>query len=153
SDQVSVESAAHDERSTAAMAPDFPEPDEPAARPVPATTEPSDEEWLASLPLPAEIRDTRPLDQEAPLWPRLQPEVARIREELGASPQEVADAAYRRPQMDRLRVRLLYGLLIRSPHEWRLCERCGGSCTDQTGKLPCTRCDGRGFFVEHEGNI
>jgi hypothetical protein len=144
------------------------DPDEPAAsttvaarsesgrdagqQQAPAPSELSEEEWLAAIPLRDKIQDKRHFDEEATLWRRLQPALAPIRKQLAASPQEVKKAAYLNPHKHRLRVRLLFAILIISPHEWRLCDECVGRCTDRTGKLQCTRCDGWGFFIEHEGN-
>jgi hypothetical protein len=113
----------------------------------------SDAEWLPSIPLREKIQDKQHFDKEAIEWRRLQPELAPIRQRLAPSPEEVTDAAYLRPARDRLRVRILHGILIKRPHEWRLCSRCAGGGTERTGKLPCTRCDGSGFFVTHEGDV
>jgi hypothetical protein len=131
------------------MAPDHAEPADDATPSAPVSAELSDEDWLAAIPLRARIRDKRHFDEEAILWRRLRPDLLRIRERLGASPQEVRDSAYLKPDRYRLRVRLGYAIHLRPPHEWELCAE----CVDQTDRLPCPRCHGRGFFIEHEGKV
>jgi hypothetical protein len=115
--------------------------------------EASDQEWLASIPLRAQLDDPTSFDRNAILWRRAQPQFARLSELIAPSPEEIPSSRQFKMARNRFRLRLLFGIRVRRPHDWRLCPQCRGGFTDRPGTMPCSGCDGGGYVLTHEGDF
>jgi hypothetical protein len=130
------------------------EEDTEARQGAPDPDEPSDDEWLDSIPLRGELepeaRET--FDKAALLWRRTEQARAQIYEQIGPSREEIGRSPYYHMARNRLRLRLLFGALIKPPDQWTICSKCRGRLTDKLGQMPCSGCDGQGFMLTHEGD-
>jgi hypothetical protein len=115
--------------------------------------EPPGQEWLASIPLRHELTDPSDFDRDAILWRRAQPLLAKLGELVEPTTDEIGKSTYYKMARNRLRLRLLFGMRVRGPHDWRICPRCRGGCTDRPGTMPCSGCDGGGFILTHDGDF
>jgi hypothetical protein len=115
--------------------------------------QPSDQEWLARIPLREQLDDPTSFDRNAILWRRVQPQFARLLELVAPSPEELGNSAYFRMARNRFRLRLLFGMGVRDPRDWTICPRCRGGFTDRPGTMPCSGCDGGGYLLTHHGDF
>jgi hypothetical protein len=115
--------------------------------------QPSDQEWLASIPLREQLDDPTSFDRNAILWRRVQPQFARLLELVAPSPEELGNSAYFRMARNRFRLRLLFGMGVRDPRDLTICPRCRGGFTDRPGTKPCSGCDGGGYLLTHDGDF
>jgi hypothetical protein len=127
-----------------------PDPGQPGDRVEPG---PSDKDWLDAIPLRRELDDPSHFDREAILWRRTRPLAARASELIAPTPEEIARSTYFMMTRNQFRLRLLFALRVNDPALWRLCSQCRGRSTDRPGTIPCSRCDGHGYVLSHEGEV
>ncbi len=118
---------------------------------VSAPPEPSDEEWLALIPLRLDLADTSNFDRDALLWRRTRSLALQVCELINPTPDEVGRSTYFKMARNRYRLRLLFGLRVNHPQLWRICPQCRGQFTDRPGTMTCSGCEGAGFLLTHEG--
>jgi hypothetical protein len=125
----------------------------PARQGTPDPDEPSDAEWLASIPLRADLEPEarKNFDQEALLWRRTQPAREQVRAAINPSRKDIKDSRFFKMALNRLPLRLLWGVSVKDPHEWTICPNCRGRFTAKVG-LICGLCDGQSYRLTHEGD-
>jgi hypothetical protein len=116
-----------------------------------AAAEPSDEEWLRSLPIRAALADPTEFDAEALLWRRLQPAVDQllaVYQPSDSDLQKACDGADY-PRRYRFHAAVLAG--VNPPSQWEVCKHCEGASGDGPGRMTCSTCFSTGFLVTHRG--
>jgi hypothetical protein len=119
----------------------------------PTSPEPSDDEWLAAIPLRRALADTSQFDRDALLWRRMRQLAAQVAELINPTAEEIGRSNYFNMVRNRYRLRLLFGLRINNPSLWRICSKCRGKYTNRPGTMPCGLCDGFGYSLSHEAEV
>ncbi len=111
-----------------------------------------EDDWLAGIEVRNRLTDPGRFDRNARLWRRSRPAIASIVEDLNPAPSDIARSGRFQMMRNSFMLRLLYLSHVRHPRDWQICPKCGGDFTDKPGRIPCSRCDGGGYLLTHEGD-
>jgi hypothetical protein len=113
---------------------------------------PTDQEWLATFPIRAELTDTDRFDRAAMQWLAAQrfldglPAALQPTDEEKGCSRTASEAAKRFP------LRLAAVRNTPPPETWVPCEKCGGSGGSEARSAACPLCDGDGFLLPIAGS-
>jgi len=108
-----------------------------------------DASWLEPLPVRSKLADPSIFDEEALLWRRLQPAVARLRELHEPSEEDIRKCGVKSWREERYAYMVARFVGVKHPGDWCPCHLCKGSGASSSLKKECDLCKGAGFEVTH----
>jgi hypothetical protein len=115
-------------------------------------SEPSDDEWLRSLPIRADLADPTEFDAEARAWRRARPLVEELRRVCRPSDEDLRRARAGAFFKGRFAYAVAGLTGVKSPEQWQVCDACGGTGESRSVAEECDDCNGAGYKVTHEGD-
>jgi hypothetical protein len=122
---------------------------EPAGQDEPELT---DENWLESFPIRAELTEPNKFDRAALQWRAAQRFLDRLPAALQATDEEKSRSRTASEAGKRFPLRLAAVRNTPPPEAWVPCEKCDGSGRSQAWSGACTVCDGDGFLLPLVGS-
>lgn len=113
--------------------------------------QPSDEEWLQSLPIRSRLDDPTTFDEQALLWRRARPMIDSLARLHRPGPEEIARVRVAGWIRKRYAFLVTYITTVLPPDRWRLCHLCHGTGRSASLLKPCDGCWEAGFEVAFEG--